>query len=100
MATFVFGKSDPISLENYQRIKLGMTKKQVEDLLGGPPRCESNDSRRFVMHSQRVWEYSGKGSKPNMECWWGHRIAINVDFQDGVVREKTYSLIDESKGHL
>jgi hypothetical protein len=89
-AFFVTTRSD-ITAHSYQRIQVGMTRQQVEDILGGPARNESAKEPECItvvccdMGPQIAWAVSrAKGE------WWGPHIVIYLQFdtQDKVSSKK------------
>lgn len=75
-----------ISFENFEKIRAGMPKKQVEAILGGPPR----------------WEISGElpeeaalycvGNVVSPAEWWGRRGVISVYYDNhGLVSEMSFA---------
>ena len=75
-----------ISVESYYRIRVGMTQQQVEGILGGPPR---NDSDRTCFTHCSPME--------NHKVWVGHDVLIFIWFNDdGTVRGKDLQLRPES----
>ena len=84
VAAFYFRPGSSITADAYQRIQLGMTRQQVNDLLGGPARNETNNLMAGTHHVS----YFGPGPFvfPWPEEWWGPDIviAITFDAQDRV----------------
>jgi hypothetical protein len=65
-----------IDHDSYHKIEIGMTRKQVEDILGGAPRVESSG----IFFSR----FAG-------EQWWGAELVILVSFDDdGKVSHKRF----------
>jgi hypothetical protein len=74
-----------ITYESYEKIKLGMTRTQVEEILGGPPRQEVKLKWRAdcLMHGTRS---SGLALAKWPEEWCGSESKITVYFNgQGVV---------------
>lgn len=59
-----------ITRANYDRIQVGMTRQEVDDIMGGPPRNEATDAQ-FVS----MWEIEKDGSLVEVD----RRYAIMVD---------------------
>jgi hypothetical protein len=80
------GKKGSITVNQYQKINVGMTRQQVYDLLGGPPRNESNACICAYHTSDRYWWDSLFRSEVYPGEWWGPDIlvAITFDGQDMV----------------
>jgi hypothetical protein len=66
------GNASKITFDSYQKIQEGMSRQQVEEILGGPPR---NESGRLTNCG-----HSWKGDLP--EPWWGPKIVILIWFDD------------------
>jgi hypothetical protein len=83
--TFFFWPSErgEISLAAYDKITVGMTSQPVEDILGGPPRCESRGALKLMYGT------SHRGD-PLQSQWWASGIQISVCFSNGVVVRKEY----------
>jgi hypothetical protein len=62
-----------ITLDAYQRIEVGMTHQQVEEVLGGPPRDES----AYTTTLTHFCKWPGRRLD-----WWGPDIAIYITFDD------------------
>jgi hypothetical protein len=60
-----------ITYESYQQIRVGMSRPQVERILGGPARQEVKASPL----SSYIWE-----RLPGTEEWWGEEGVISVRF--------------------
>jgi hypothetical protein len=66
-------KPGGITLDSYDQIQVGMTRQQVEEILGGPPRNES--ALIELLHFDNWFE-----SPVWPEEWLGSEIAIYVKF--------------------
>lgn len=73
-----------ISVESYNKIKIGMTPNEVEEILGGPPRWEVEPKAPGAL----VGFLLIHGTKGNQ--WWGKNGVIKVYYYKGVVRWKNY----------
>jgi hypothetical protein len=62
-----------ITHEAYQQIEIGMSRQQVYELLGGPPRSETERRMSFA---------GGLGSLVRPADWWGPTIHIRVIFDE------------------
>jgi hypothetical protein len=82
--TVVWLRSSGITEDAYQRIQVGMTRKQVEGVLGGPARNESGND----LANLHVSSYSSSPLFP--ERWWGPDIGISITFdaQDRVIAKE------------
>jgi len=73
-----------ISRECYEKIDVGMTKEQVEAILGGPPRWEVEAKRPaeeyFKFFHGRPWIFE----------WWGADGVILVVYHEGIVTRKNF----------
>src|SRR5579864_1952149 len=69
-----------ITCGNAARIQIGMTLKEVEDILGGPARCETTGP---VTNGQFVADY--KRGPLEEAIWISDSAFIIVRFDDGVV---------------
>lgn len=68
-----------ISLECYEKIEEGMTRQQVEAILGGPPRWEVEPPHYLIrLSGQRVPK------------WWGRSGVITVVFRENGVSWKSF----------
>jgi hypothetical protein len=78
-----------ISYRSYLEIEVGMTNKQVEDILGGPPRCEGCGN---LMCGITIVSF---GSPPPIPAkWCGDGICIYVEYSNGIVCAKKYEQVD------
>jgi hypothetical protein len=57
-----------ITVDSYQQIQVGMTRQQVERILGGPPRNESAYPFETVQYSSVL----------HLDEWWGPDLVISV----------------------
>jgi hypothetical protein len=71
--------SDPICKANFDRIKKGMTEKEVENILGGPCTHQPDTSIIHPGATPRVW--SGKSC--SITVYFGHRSGLveNASFE-------------------
>jgi hypothetical protein len=83
IAAFLLGPRSPVNPDNFEKIQVGMTLAEVEDILGGPGRPVS------------VWNRSGRrnaaGELAQETCrvWEGGETVITIFFDEqGVVLEK------------
>jgi outer membrane protein assembly factor BamE (lipoprotein component of BamABCDE complex) len=74
------GKQGSITVAQYQKIQVGMTRQQVYDLLGGPPRNESNVCLCAYHTSDRYWWDSLFRSEVGPGEWWGPDIVVDITF--------------------
>ena len=78
-------RDHPLSVETYRKITLGMTRAEVEAVVGGPPGAVGPPPKYL---SGGVVEYEGHIGPhgffvgPTAE-WYGHRGRIVVGFDDG-----------------
>jgi len=73
-----------ISFECYEKIEEGMTRLQVEAILGGPPRWEvaaqrPGDVLKYFFSQRKLGE-----------SWWGTAGVITVSYRDDVVNWKQF----------
>src|SRR4051794_19333391 len=73
-----------ISVASYQQIKIGMTKNQVENLLGGPPRWVVRPRERDYVDLEDF----GNILDGRADEWWGHDGIIQVWYQNGFVTKR------------
>jgi hypothetical protein len=84
----LFAKRTDITWANAVRIREGMNLKEVEEILGGPPRLEGYVTTDGDCYDWR--EYTSEG-KPDREygvivrSWLSDRAAVSVDFNGGRV---------------
>jgi hypothetical protein len=102
VCAFVLGRArDSITEANYRRLADGMTRDQVEQILGGPAGDYSggtadptapitiHDGERSYSFLNDDWGYWSRG-----EVWIGHEAAIRVTFDvDGKVCGSGYRFI-------
>jgi hypothetical protein len=62
-----------ITFGAYERIRVGMTRQQVEEVLSGPPRDES----AYSEHLNHFCKWPGRALE-----WWGPDIAIFIEFDN------------------
>jgi hypothetical protein len=75
-----------ISAASYQKIELGMTKAQVEERLGGPPRWDVKPkSKRYIDPDDL-----GNVLRVRPDEWWGRDGIIQVWYKDGIVCQKDH----------
>jgi hypothetical protein len=74
----VFSDRDQITLENYQRIQLGMTRQQVNEILGGPPRGGTGADYGILV----LYEATSMGN-PYPQEWYGRDIGVLLRFDSG-----------------
>jgi hypothetical protein len=73
--------ADRIDHDSYYKFEIGMTREQVEDILGGPPRVESQG----IFFSRFASQF------PPAQEWWGTELVIFVSFDgDGKVSHKRF----------
>jgi hypothetical protein len=93
--------TDRINLENFNRLRGGMSKKDVERILGGPPGDYTRS--RVKLSPAVIWIRNGKEyAFPTREgedwtkgaIWLGNEAAIKVEFDsDGQVILMDYRLV-------
>jgi hypothetical protein len=77
--------SPRICLESYETIQEGMTRHQVEAILGGPPRWEVESKRSG---GKLIFQAFNKDRGAQ---WWGQKCVISVFYdRKGVVCRKEY----------
>ena len=89
-----------VTQANYERIREGMTLREVENLLGGPP----GNYSRIPDKEAGLWTIDP--SRPDLnrqffigrEVWIGNELAVAVWFDDqgGVTRKESYETLDRS----
>jgi hypothetical protein len=80
----IVNKQSVMTMANYNRISVGMTKVEVERLIGGP--------RRDVIPKDPLWFDVTKFNRgPLPEEWWGPTGIIQVWYQNGKVSKKHFS---------
>jgi hypothetical protein len=81
-APFAILPSGSISEDSYRKIRVGMARQQVEEILGGPPRDECAAGAMVTMSVSRHFG-------PNTFLWWGPEVCVWVTFDErGAAREK------------
>src|SRR5262245_14338544 len=85
---------DEITPENYERIKAGMSRAEVEAILGGPPgdyrtvqtvtECFVVDELASRAESDQVFRPDGK------QMWFGNKGYICISFESGFVADGTH----------
>jgi hypothetical protein len=83
-AAFLLWPRDRITGESHDMIHMGMTEKEVEDILGGPgiPYQEATQitgalNRLELIDQARKWD------SKNTKTWLGQRGIMNVEFDQG-----------------
>jgi len=81
-----------ITRENFERIQIGMTQKDVEEILGGPP--GDYRQRKSIEYEGRSWHeliIKVQPTPASHPMWWGTRGAIQINLtEEGQVREKVH----------
>jgi hypothetical protein len=94
--TFVLLPRDRITVDSYNKIRIGMTEKEAEEILGGPGIKFREAERKYGKHfrgreiqlEDRVGEQKGK-IETDTKLWIGRRQILFIDFdQSGHVRTK------------
>jgi hypothetical protein len=88
----------PITFENYRRLKHGMTRAEVESILGGPSGDYGGGHRKYVISGCEGWtcdvlydwkyrpqtpptaEEIAEAERNGVAIWWGREDAIAVQF--------------------
>jgi hypothetical protein len=87
VAAFVFWPRPlRVTAENYNRIKAGMTRAEVEATLGGPPGDYATEATAFA---DRAYEYQidlPRGEVVQASDWRADTIIIRVAWDEGVVK--------------
>src|ERR1700722_20570398 len=71
-----FGHGSGITIDAYKRIEVGMTRQQVEEILGGPYRNES--AHQWELYHTN-WNTCLKATA-GPDQWWGPDIIITISF--------------------
>jgi SmpA / OmlA family len=80
-----------ITFDSYQQIQVGMTRQQVEEILGGPARNESANP----FESLHFMNFSTIPNKTWPEEWWVPHAAISIWFDlQGKVYRKNFDWHD------
>jgi hypothetical protein len=81
VVTFALRKRTAITLENTAKIRIGMTRQEVERILGGPARDEIDGATRTIAVDKDV--PPGPREFPATTCRWeGRDRKIEVAFND------------------
>jgi hypothetical protein len=87
-ACMIWSRTSAINTDNAAKIEDGMTLAEVEDLLGGPARNESDLPDNFI---RDAFDNSARPSKDKRWASPGLIVFVDVDDDGRVVRHSTYS---------
>jgi hypothetical protein len=92
------GDEGPVSLSGFQRLRPGMTRAQVQSLMGGAGSCNNFDwMQRWggdAIGTSQTWGEAGRGGE--YETWETQRSVINVWFDgQGHAREAAFYAVPE-----
>jgi len=97
---------DRITAESWQKIRIGMTEKEVEVILGGPGASLAEHLTRWQAAEKRIgkklWEHFDDNElvepkdfwkrfdEENGKYWLGRRGIVAIQFDEGRVRRKQF----------
>jgi hypothetical protein len=83
---------DRVTAESVDKIRVGMTEKEVEDMLGGPGIKAPFTSKRIKV---------GPGVPPTIHFWLGRNGFIEIEFDnDGQVIGKSFHNVKDSPNFI
>ena len=88
---------DRITVESWQKIRIGMTEDEVAEILGGPRMSWSEFEARYVALQKQI-KMPGVAWRPDTDkVWMGQRGILILRFDEGRVIEKLlYDIINPS----